>query len=304
MINSTALKNVTTEISIIIVSYNTVDRIGMCLESIRADQHCNKELFVIDNASADGSADFIRRNYPWAHLMINRENRGFAAANNQVLPRCQGKYIFFLNPDTKIKPGSLRNFISFMEANPHIGLAGSKVIYTDGTLQESVSYRYPGQRYATHELFGLKGSIACVLGASMMARPEILKQVGGFDEDFFLYGEDQDLCLRIRKAGYEIGYCDDAVVVHLGGQSERNSIPSDVWRKKTQAEYLFYKKHFLPKTIVRISRNHLLKARWRIATLKLFLPFAKDKVKVQEKLTKYRVICHEVKNFSPTKLKA
>jgi len=298
MINSTALRNETIEISIIIVSYNTLDRIGVCLESIRADQDCGKEVFVIDNASTDGSVDLLRRNYPWVHLIANKENRGFAAANNQVLPRCQGRYIFFLNPDTKVEPGSLRKFISFMEANPHIGLAGSKVIYPDGSWQESVSYRYPGQRYATHELSDLKGSIACVLGASMIARAEIVRQAGGFDEDFFLYGEDQDLCLRIRKAGYEIGYCDAAVVVHLGGQSERKSTSEELFRKKTQAEYLFYKKHYIPETIDRISRNNLLKAHWRIATLTLFLPLAKNKIKVKEKLTRYRILYQEIKKIS------
>lgn len=297
MINSTALRNETIEISIIIVSYNTIDQIGVCLESIRADQDCSKEVFVIDNASTDGSVDLLRRNYPWVHLIANKENRGFAAANNQVLPRCQGRYILFLNPDTKVEPGSLRKFISFMEANPHIGLAGSKVIYPDGSLQESVSYRYPGQRYATHELSGLKGSIACVLGASMIARAEIVRQAGGFDEDFFLYGEDQDLCLRIRKAGYEIGYCDAAVVVHLGGQSERKSTSEELFRKKTQAEYLFYKKHYLPQTTEWLRRTELLKAYWRIATLKLSLPFVRNKNKASEKLTKYQVLYEESKRF-------
>lgn len=298
MINSAALGNEKVEISIIIVSHNTADLIGACLKSIEGEQDCLKEIFIVDNASTDGSADSIRRNYPWVHLIVNEENRGFAAANNQVLPRCQGKYIFFLNPDTKVEPGSLKKFTSFMAVNPHIGLAGSKVIHSDGTLQESVSFRYPGQKFATQELSGLKGAIACVLGASMMARAEIVKQVGGFDEDFFLYGEDQDLCLRIRKTGCEIGYCEDAVVVHLGGQSERKSMFSEIWRKKTQAEYLFYKKHYLPKTMERIRRAQLLKARWRICTLILSLPFLRNQEKAKEKLTKYRLIYNEINNLS------
>ncbi|MFH1756988.1 MAG: glycosyltransferase, partial [Pseudomonadota bacterium] len=173
----------------------------------------------------------------------------------------------------------------------------SKVIYPDGFLQESVSYRYPGQRYATHELSGLKGSIACVLGASMIARAEIVRQEGGFDEGFFLYGEDQDLCLRIRKAGYEIGYCEDAVVVHLGGQSERKSTSAELWKKKTQAEYLFYQKHYLRPTIERLRRAEIIKACWRITTLKLSLPFLRNKKKAHEKLIKYRVIYEESKRF-------
>ena len=285
------------DLSIIIVSYNTADWIGICLDSIADDHDCSKEVFVVDNASSDGTVEYIKRNYPWVHCVVNKENRGFAAANNQVLSRCRGELIFFLNPDTKFNPGSLRKLISFMEANPRIGLAGSRVVYTEGIWQESVSYRYPGQSYVDHELSGLKGLIACVLGASMIARAEIIKKVGGFDEDFFLYGEDQDLCLRIRKAGYEIGYCKDAVVVHLGGQSERKSTSAELWKKKTQAEYLFYQKHYLRSTTERIRRAELFKACWRITTLKLSLPFLRNKKKAHEKLIKYRVIYEESKRL-------
>lgn len=285
------------EISIIIVSYNTADLIGACLDSIKAIDDCSKEIFVVDNASTDGSAIFIKNNYPSSvHLIANTENKGFAAANNQALKRCQGRYIFFLNPDTKIAhPECLKKMISFMDANPHIGLAGTKVINPDGTLQESISYRYPGEKYTTNELSGLTGSIACVLGASMITRSEIIKKIGGFDEDFFLYGEDQDLCLRIRKLGQEIGYNDSAVVVHLGGQSERNFASSDKWRKKILAEYTFYNKHYLPQTIRRITRAHLIKARWRIATLKSSIPFVRNKEKAQEKLLRYQTTYDAIK---------
>ena len=285
------------ELSIIIVSYNTVDCLGGCLDSIAAEADCRKEVFVIDNASSDGGVEFLKRNYPWVHLVANEKNRGFAAANNQVMPLCQGRYILFLNPDTTVHPTALKKFIAYMDFHADVGLAGCKVINPDGSLQESVSYRYPGERYAAHELSGLKGEIACVLGASMMARPEVVKRVGGFDEDFFLYGEDQDLCLRIRKAGYAIGYCEEAVVVHQGGQSERNSTSPELWQKKTRAEFLFYKKHYHPQTISRIRRQNLWKARWRIFTLSLFLPLAREKEKANEKLIKYRTLCQELKSF-------
>ena len=105
------------------------------------------------------------------------------------------------------------------------------------------------------------------------------------------------MCLRIRKLGHEIGYNDSAVVVHLGGRSERNFASSDTWRKKILAEYVFYKKHYLPETIEKISREHLVKACWRIATLNLTIPFMKNKAKAEDKLTKYRVIYHTVKNL-------
>jgi GT2 family glycosyltransferase len=184
-----------------------------------------------------------------------------------------------------------------MDANPRVGLAGTKIINPDGTLQWSVSYKYPGQRYAASELSNLPGKIACVLGASMIGRSELIKKNGGFDENFFLYGEDQDLCLRMRKIGHVIGYIDSATVIHIGGQSEKDSLSSEIWEKKIHAEYIFYRKHYLPKTIKRISRDHIIKAWWRIITLKLFIPLAKDKTIAREKLGKYQVIYHTVKKY-------
>ena len=284
------------DLSVIIVSYNTANLIGNCLKSIFEASNLTREVFVVDNASTDGSSDFIKDNFPSVHLAVNTENLGFAAANNQVLPQCKGKYIFFLNPDTEIMSDTFSEAISFMDANPRIGLAGTKIINPDGTLQWSVSYKYPGQRYTASEVSDLPGKIACVLGASMIARSEVIKKIEGFDEDFFLYGEDQDLCLRIRKMGHVIGYIDSATVIHLGGQSEKDSLSSEVWKKKIHAEYIFYKKHYLPKTIKRISRANIIKTWWRIITLKLFLPFAKDKTRVKEKLGKYQVIYHAVRN--------
>ncbi|MFH1081393.1 MAG: glycosyltransferase family 2 protein [Pseudomonadota bacterium] len=281
------------DLSIIIVSYNTVDLIESCLGSLSTDD-VEKEVFVVDNASNDGTADVVRICFPRVHLLENPENRGYSAANNQVLSQCRGRYILFLNPDTQLRADTLRTAVCFMDDHPRIGLAGMKIINADGTLQESVSYRYPGEKYTRGELSGLSGEIACVLGAGMMARQEIIQEIDGFDEDFFLYGEDQDLCLRIRKRGYDIGYIEKAEVIHLGGQSERQSTSADKWQKKIRAEYLFYRKHYLPQSIKRIMRIDLLKARWRILTLKLAMPFASDEARSAEKLIKYEIIKAEI----------
>jgi N-acetylglucosaminyl-diphospho-decaprenol L-rhamnosyltransferase len=283
------------DLSIVIVSYNTSDLIGACLTSVNAADDVTKEVFVVDNASTDGSADFIRKNFPSVRLIANTENRGFAAASNQALPQCKGRYIFFLNPDTEVLPGTFKTAVSFMDAMPHIGLAGTKLVNPDGTLHESVSLKYPGERYAGRELASLKGSIACVQGSSMIVRSDVIKAVGAFDEDFFLYGEDQDLCLRIRKSGHEIGYIESAAVVHLGGRSERKTPLTDLWRKKTRAEMLFYRKHYPAGSVVRIRMANLFKAYWRIATLNLMMPFLKDRAGAEAKLIKYRVACRAMR---------
>ncbi len=291
------------DLSIVIVSYNTRDLIGTCLDSILNTNGSEKEVIIVDNASTDGSAEAIRNNYPSIHLITNETNRGFAAANNQALKLSKGRYIFFLNPDTEYLPSTFQYMISFMDQNPHIGLAGVKMINPDGTPQESFSRHYPGQSETSTELLGLKGNLAWVLGAGMVARAELLKRTGGFNEDFFVYGEDQDLCLNIRKMGYEIGFLDFIVVVHLGAQSERRSTETEVWKKKILAEFIFYHKHYLPATITRIYRSYTLKANWRIFTLMALLPFSRNKQEVKAKLSKYRIICDIMQKWEETEIK-
>jgi N-acetylglucosaminyl-diphospho-decaprenol L-rhamnosyltransferase len=288
------------DLSVIIVSYNTADLIGPCLSSLEAGKHGRHEVFVVDNASQDGSADMIRRRFPEVHLIANSANTGFAAANNQILNQCRGDFILFLNPDTQALPDTLEKATAYLRVNPHIGLAGAKIINPDGTIQESVSYRYPGEKYTRGDLPLLKGNIACVLGAAMIGRREIMQAVGGFDEDFFLYGEDEDLCFRVRKTGWEIGYIEEAVVIHLGGQSERLTLSAEKWRKKVRAEYLFYKKHYHAETIARIRRMERLKARWRLFTIGMAMPFLPDKIKASEKLGRYRVILEETERLPPS----
>jgi GT2 family glycosyltransferase len=287
------------DVSIIIVTYNTADMIGRCLASLGPEMGPSREVFVVDNASTDGSADIVRNRYPWVHLTVNTENRGFAAANNQVLPFCRGRYLYYLNPDAKLTDSHLlEECIRFMDESPQIGLAGTRLINPDGSRQESISWKYPWQKFTTSEMDGLQGTIACVLGASMIARTELIRRLGGFDEDFILYGEDQDLCLRIRRAGYEIGYIGSVAVVHFGGQSERQSVPEEVWKKKTRAEYLFYRKHYFPETIAKIRRADLLKTRFRLVTLTLIMPFLGDRVMAEGKRNKYRAIYETLKSES------
>lgn len=201
------------DVSIIIVSYNTAHLIADCLKSVQNSSGEEKEIFVVDNASSDNSVELIAARFPAVKLLANKDNKGFGAANNQGLLICNGRYIIFLNPDTTIAQDTLQKAVSYMDQNQHIGLAGARILNPDETVQESVSYRYPGEKYTSGEVAGLKGNIACVLGAFMIARKSLLIDLHGFDEDFFLYGEDQDLCWRIRERGYSIGYIEDATVV-------------------------------------------------------------------------------------------
>lgn len=281
------------DISVIIVSYNTANLTVACLESVFASQRVSYEVFVVDNASKDESAEIIREKFPVVRLIANETNRGFGAANNQALNECTGRYVIFLNPDTTVEPESLCTMVEFMDAHPVIGLAGPKVLNSDGTRQDSVSYRYPGHRYGAADLGALPGNIACVLGACQIASTSLLQELGGFDEDFFLYGEDQDLCLRIRKRGLEIGFIDGAVIMHHGGQSERETLPAELVRKKFRAELVFYRKHYQPETIRRICTALRARAFRRIFFIRLLLPVTLNKQRAQGKLSRYRVVLEE-----------
>lgn len=285
------------ELSIVIVSYNTAALTLACLESLQTATG-DKELFVVDNASSDNSVELITARFPAVKLIANKNNKGFGAANNQGLLICNGRYVIFLNPDTSVKPDTLKKAVAFMDGHRQIGLAGAKILNPDGTLQDSVSYKYPGEKFTSSETAGLKGNIACVLGAFMIARKDLIVEMGGFDEDFFLYGEDQDLCWRIRERGYSIGYIEDAEVFHLGGQSEINTAAPAIFEKKLQAEYLFYSKHYRPETIARIKRTHARKARYRLLTLTLttFFPFfARNSSAHSNKIQCYRIFLNMAK---------
>lgn len=281
------------DLSLIIISYNCADLLGECLKSVFASTGVSLEVFVVDNASKDGSATVVRERFPLARLIANDANRGFGAANNQALPNCSGRYVVLLNPDTAVGAESLNKMIRFMDGNARVGLAGPKVENPDGSRQDSVSYRYPGHRFGAADLGELPGDIACVLGACQIVRADLFRSIGGFDEDFFLYGEDQDLCLRIRKKGFEIGFIENATIMHYGGHSERQTPPAEVVRKKVRAEHLFYRKHYNAETLRRIRSAQRKKALWRIISLKLLFPVTADKTKALGKLARYKVIYEE-----------
>lgn len=276
-------------ISILVVNYNTVDMLHRCLQSVRQQNGIDYEIVVVDNASIDGSQNMVRENFPWVRLITNKENCGFSRANNQAIGESRGRYYFFLNPDTELKKDALATMAEFMDRNPDVGLAGSRILNPDLTPQPSVELSYPGERYARKELRGLSGNIAWVLGAAMIARRQVIETVGGFDETFFLYGEDLDLCLKIRKLGWRIGYIPQSVVIHWGGQSERNTLPVDVWRKKLIAEKIFYRKHYSGRTRITIHKANQIQALLKILMLQMSLPFQGNRQKNIGKLTRYKL---------------
>lgn len=251
--------------ALVVVTYNSESVIGQCLEST-LDQGVSTEVWVVDNNSTDGTVPLVRGRFPWVHVHVNPENVGFGRANNQVLPFLKAEYIFCLNPDAYLFPGCLGEAVRFLEAHPEVGMAGTRIVYPDGSEQDSVSSRYPNQKFVGDLFQDLPGRIACLQGSSLILRLDFMRELGGFDPDFFLYGEDQDLSLRVRKRQMKLAVIEAAQVGHRQGHTEKATGLEWTWNRKLEGEYLFYQKHYPPEAIRRIRRAHQRKSAWVLAT--------------------------------------
>ncbi len=258
--------------SVFVVSYNTVDLLRQCLNSLFANTAgLDYEVVVVDNVSADGSADMVRREFPQVRLIANTVNVGFAAANNQAFKEANADYIFLMNPDAVIRPGAIVNAVAFMDAHPEAGMCGGRIRNPDGGLEPSAR-RFPGvisnflilsglsDRYPTSPIFGRADykyfdhqsvlEVDWVPGTFTALRSSMLQQIGFFDERFYLYYEETDLCLRARRAGWKIFFTPDAEIVHEGGACSKTRKDHDfdtggsqLLSFRLRSEYLYFRKN-------------------------------------------------------------
>jgi GT2 family glycosyltransferase len=247
--------------SIIIINWNTRDLLACCLTSIMDNHlHENIEIFVVDNDSTDGSAGMVAQCYPQVRLIENRENVGFARANNQAIRQSSGRYVLLLNPDTEVRSGALDALVDFMDEHTEVGVAGARLFNPDGSLQYSCSpqivlwrefirlfhlglVRQDGYYSMGDWDIRTPRKVDTVLGACMILRREVLDQVGLLDEDYFMYTEEVDLCYRIRKAGWKIYWVPQAQIVHFGGQSTKQ-VATEMFLKLYESKILFFRKHY------------------------------------------------------------
>lgn len=265
-------------LGVVIVSYNTRELLKKCLTSLEVELRrlapkFSARTFVVDNASPDESAEMVRQDFPQMNLIANEENRGFAAANNQAL-RAMGfetgtpgplpDYVFLLNPDTIVEPGALEALLDFMEENPRTGVAGAGLAYPDGRFQHSafafptlfqifldffplnhrlinsrLNGRYPLEWYKSGQPFPIDHP----LGAAFLVRGEAIGDSGIMDERFFMYCEEIDWCMRIKKAGWEIYCVPRARIVHYVAQSTfqlYDEMFVELWRSR----YMLFEKHY------------------------------------------------------------
>ena len=263
------------DLSILIVNWNTRDYTADCLQSLvaTADRveldpggrsllwfaHYRAEVFVVDNASQDGSAALIREQFPWVQLIENQQNVGFAPANNQAFQRSSGSYVLLLNSDTRVHARAMSTLLDFMEAHPRCGAGGARLLNVDGTLQPSGQPMLTPGREFWHLIFldrvwrrssydmtrwavNTPHPMEVIKGACLIVRRAALEKNGPLlDEQYFMYTEEVDLCYRLLQAGWALNWIPQAVITHYGGASSKqayNAMYVQLYRSKIQ----FYRK--------------------------------------------------------------
>jgi GT2 family glycosyltransferase len=218
----TLIPSMLPQASLIIVAYNARAYLEKCLTSVLETSGENCEVILVDNASSDGSAELAAQKFPHIRIIRNGDNRGFGQGNNIGAQAATGDYLVFLNPDTIVGPRWLEALITALEAEPRAGLATSKILLMNdpeqintcgNTIHLTGLALCRGLRHSK-DAFSRRESVAAVSGAAFAIRRELFEQLGGFNEDFFLYMEDTDLSWRARLAGWDCLYVPESVVLH------------------------------------------------------------------------------------------
>lgn len=262
------------DLSVIIVNYNVRQFLENALASLyRAMEGIDGEIFVVDNASDDGSVEMVREKFPDVRLIENRANLGFARANNIALNLSQGSHLLLINPDTVVQEDTLRVMLQFFVSHPDAGLAGCKILNPDGTFQLPCRRSFPTPWVAFTKIMGLGAlfpgsrlfgkynltylsedetyNVDAVSGSFMMVSRKAYEKVGGLDETFFMYGEDLDWCYRIAQSGFQVYYVHSTKIIHFKGESTRRSDIDEI-RTFYHAMQLFVEKHFSRSAVVEI----------------------------------------------------
>lgn len=260
-------------VHVVIPNYNTVSYLCRCLDSLRAQQTAAElEIYVVDNASSDGSAERVRQDYPKVHLQTSTHNGGFAYAANMALRPIREQlrqrpsdYVLLLNPDTELPPDTLQRMLDFMELHPKAGAAGPKLVMGTGQMDMACRRSFPTPKVALYRLSGLSflfprsrrfgrynltyldpdetTEVDSLCGAFMLVRGEVLTQVGLLDEAFFMYGEDLDWAYRIKALGWQVWFYPQVEVRHWKRAASRKR-PTASLRDWYQAMRIFHRKHY------------------------------------------------------------
>jgi len=269
------MDNAHLNLAVVVISYNTCDMLKACLRSVYvglAHFPADAQVWVVDNASTDGSPDMVRAEFPQVRLLASEKNLGFAAGNNTALRELgfgsaashKPHNVLFLNPDTEVLGNALAHMADVLRKTEKAGVVGASLVYPDGRFQHS-AFRFPtlwqiwldffprparlldsglnGRYPRTLYLAGRPFAIDHPLGAAMLTRAEVIQQVGLMDEEFFMYAEEIDWCLRVKRAGWDIYCVPTAQIVHYAGGSTRqfrDEMFVALWRSR----FRLFRKHY------------------------------------------------------------
>jgi GT2 family glycosyltransferase len=258
------------DVAVVIVSWNVRDHLSNCLQSLCSEFHLSRlrgQIWVVDNASTDGTVALVEDLFPQVRIIANQTNAGFGAANNQGMCAASvysPRYYFFLNPDTVVRPNALGKLVKCLDDRPNAGMAGARLIYSDGRFQHS-AFAFPGLKQLIFDLYPmphrlyesrLNGRyprrfyrpnrppfpVDHPLGATILVRANVAESTHGFDESFHMYCEEIDWSWRVRQAGWEIYAVPAAEIIHYGGESTRQTPARslvNLWQSRAQ----LYRKH-------------------------------------------------------------
>lgn len=273
------------QLDIVILNYNRGDLLRSCLSSVFASQtNHTLGVWVVDNASSDDSVAIARAEFPEARLIVNERNTGFSAGNNLALREimaanaesggAHNRYVMLLNNDTVVEPDALDLLIDYLEEQPNVGAVGPKLLLLDGSLDLACRRSFPSPVVSFYRMTGLsrifprsqrfgrynmtyldpdvETDVDALVGAAMVLRSAVVREVGLLDEQFFMYGEDVDWCYRIKAYGWRIVYYPRALIHHhKRAASSRRALPSI--RAFYDAMRIFHRKHYAQRTLAPVN---------------------------------------------------
>jgi GT2 family glycosyltransferase len=298
-----------TDISVVIVNRNTRELLLACIGSVYATvPPFSFEVWVVDNASSDGSVEAVHRSFPDVHCIENVTNLGFARANNLAIRRASGRYVVLLNSDTVLTPSALATIVGFMDRNPDVAICGGQLLNRDGSLQNSIASvptlatellnksllrllfprRYPGKE----SRFEQPVEVESIIGACMVVAREAIDRVGPLGEEYFFFFEETDWCLSMKKHGWRVFFHPGARIYHLQGETARKNLVAarvEYWRSR----YTFFRKQYSPAVHVVLRVGLLVRLCVSLAlqlAASLVSPRARGRLKVNAMLLLWHLL--------------
>jgi N-acetylglucosaminyl-diphospho-decaprenol L-rhamnosyltransferase len=255
------------DVSVCIVNWNTRELLRRCLLSIRKHTAgVQVQVIVVDNASADGSADMVKQGFPEVHLIASLDNHGFARGSNLAAQAATGSCVLYLNPDTELATNAILGMWAYLVQFPGCGAVGCRLLNSDGSIQSTCASDFPSPRNELSSLLFLDRlfphskafssrelsywdhanscDVECLSGACLMLPTLLARRLAGFDENLFMYGEDLDLCCRIRKHGLALHYLAEEVIYHHEGAASKKKGHGFAPLRQRAANFYFLQKNF------------------------------------------------------------